>query len=63
MIGQQKYLELLEAGQTTTALQVLRHELAPLDVDEEQLHFLSRYDGMLTLSVLRLKRVLALLVS
>ncbi|KAH7910762.1 WD40 repeat-like protein [Hygrophoropsis aurantiaca] len=41
LIGQQKYLELLEARKTTAALQVLRNELAPLDVDSEELHFLS----------------------
>ncbi|KIM79679.1 hypothetical protein PILCRDRAFT_74055 [Piloderma croceum F 1598] len=40
-IGQQKYLELLEAGKTTLALQVLRNELAPLNVAQDQLHFLS----------------------
>lgn len=42
LISQQKYLELLEAGQTTTALHVLRNEIAPLDVDSDQLHLLSR---------------------
>ncbi|KZP21210.1 WD40 repeat-like protein [Athelia psychrophila] len=42
LIHQQKYLELLEAGRTTTALTVLRNELAPLDFDQDQLHFLSR---------------------
>ncbi|KAJ7709607.1 WD40 repeat-like protein [Mycena rosella] len=41
LISQQKYLELLEAQRTTDALQVLRNELAPLDVDSEQLHALS----------------------
>ncbi|KAJ7444832.1 WD40-repeat-containing domain protein [Mycena latifolia] len=41
LISQQKYLELLEAQQTTDALQVLRNELAPLDVDSDQLHLLS----------------------
>ncbi|KAJ7632831.1 WD40 repeat-like protein [Roridomyces roridus] len=41
LISQQKYLELLEAQRTTDALQVLRNELAPLDVDPEQLHILS----------------------
>ncbi|KAF7338070.1 WD-domain-containing protein [Mycena venus] len=45
LISQQKYLELLEAQKTTDALHVLRNELAPLDVDSEQLHSLSRiYD-------------------
>lgn len=42
MISQQKYLELLEAKKTTLALHVLRHELAPLNVDSEPLHTLSR---------------------
>ncbi|KZP21192.1 WD40 repeat-like protein [Athelia psychrophila] len=41
LIHRQKYLELLEAGRTTTALTVLRNELAPLDFDQDQLHFLS----------------------
>ncbi|KAF7970217.1 hypothetical protein HWV62_24744 [Athelia sp. TMB] len=45
LIYRQKYLELLEAGRTTTALQVLRNELAPLDFDQDQLHFLSRCVG------------------
>ncbi|KAK7693817.1 hypothetical protein QCA50_003389 [Cerrena zonata] len=40
-ISRQKYLELLEAGKTSAALQVLRYELAPLKVDTEQLHSLS----------------------
>jgi len=43
LIGRQKYPELLEVGKTTIALQVLRNELAPLNVDQDQLHFLSRY--------------------
>ncbi|EIW84917.1 WD40 repeat-like protein [Coniophora puteana RWD-64-598 SS2] len=41
LIGQQKYLELLEAGKTAAALQVLRTELAPLNVGSDQLHSLS----------------------
>ncbi|KZT09725.1 WD40 repeat-like protein [Laetiporus sulphureus 93-53] len=41
LISQQKYLELLEAGRTTAALSVLRNELAPLNIDPEQLHSLS----------------------
>ncbi|KAJ6502265.1 WD40 repeat-like protein [Mycena sanguinolenta] len=41
LISQQKYLELLEAQRTTDALHVLRNELAPLDVDSEQLRNLS----------------------
>ncbi|KAH7889566.1 WD40 repeat-like protein [Phlebopus sp. FC_14] len=43
LIGRQKYLELLEARKTTTALQVLRNELAPLSADPEQLHALSSF--------------------
>jgi hypothetical protein len=42
LISQQKYLELLEAKKTTAALHVLRNELAPLNVDSDQLHTLSR---------------------
>lgn len=42
LISQQKYLELLEAGKTGAALNILRHELAPLNVDTDQLHTLSR---------------------
>ncbi|KAJ8507610.1 hypothetical protein ONZ45_g10037 [Pleurotus djamor] len=41
LIRQQKYLELLEAQRTTAALNVLRNELAPLNVDAEHLHTLS----------------------
>ncbi|KAG5654118.1 hypothetical protein H0H81_007170 [Sphagnurus paluster] len=41
LISQQKYLELLEAKKTTLALHVLRHELAPMNVDSDQLHTLS----------------------
>ncbi|KAJ7085797.1 WD40 repeat-like protein [Mycena belliarum] len=41
LISQQKYLELLEAQHTTEALQVLRNELAPLEVDSDHLHRLS----------------------
>ncbi|KAF8077731.1 WD40 repeat-like protein [Lyophyllum atratum] len=41
LISQQKYLELLEAKKTTSALHVLRHELAPMNVDSDQLHTLS----------------------
>ncbi|RDB21395.1 WD repeat-containing protein 26 [Hypsizygus marmoreus] len=43
LISQQKYLELLEAGRTTSALHVLRNELAPLNVDSDQLHTLSSF--------------------
>jgi hypothetical protein len=42
LIKQQKYLELLEAKKTTAALHVLRNELAPLNVDSDHLHTLSR---------------------
>ncbi|THH20764.1 hypothetical protein EUX98_g8521 [Antrodiella citrinella] len=41
LISQQKYLELLEAGKTGAALNILRQELAPLNVDADQLHTLS----------------------
>ncbi|KDQ60900.1 hypothetical protein JAAARDRAFT_55637 [Jaapia argillacea MUCL 33604] len=41
LISQQKYLELLEEENTTAALHVLRNEIAPLDVDPDQLHSLS----------------------
>ncbi|EPQ57967.1 WD40 repeat-like protein [Gloeophyllum trabeum ATCC 11539] len=41
LISQQKYLELLEAENTTAALQVLRNEIAPLQVESDQLHSLS----------------------
>ena len=43
LISQQKYLELLEAGKTGSALNILRQELAPLNVDSDQLHSLSRW--------------------
>jgi len=43
LISQQKYLELLEAKKTTAALHVLRNELAPLNVDSDQLHTLSSF--------------------
>jgi WD repeat-containing protein 26 len=43
LISQQKYLELLEGRQTTTALNVLRNELASNNIDPDQLHSLSRY--------------------
>ncbi|KAI3616667.1 wd domain-containing protein [Moniliophthora roreri] len=41
VISKQKYLELLEARKTTSALHVLRNELAPLSVDTDLLHSLS----------------------
>ncbi|KZT26589.1 WD40 repeat-like protein [Neolentinus lepideus HHB14362 ss-1] len=41
LISQQKYLEFLEAENTSAALQVLRNELAPSHVDSDQLHSLS----------------------
>ena len=43
LIAKQKYLEYLEAGKTTAALHVLRHELAPLNPESEHLHALSAY--------------------
>lgn len=42
LISRQKYLELVEARKPTSALQVLRNELTPLNVDPDQLHMLSR---------------------
>ncbi|KAA1469347.1 WD40 repeat-like protein [Dentipellis sp. KUC8613] len=41
LINQQKYLEYLEAGRSTAALHVLRNELAPLNMEPEQLQPLS----------------------
>ncbi|KAF9052998.1 WD40 repeat-like protein [Panaeolus papilionaceus] len=41
LISRQKYLELLEAKKPTSALQVLRNELAPLNVEPDHLHTLS----------------------
>lgn len=41
MILRQKYLELLEAGQTNRALKVLRIEVAPVTIQPEKLHALS----------------------
>ncbi|KAF5373710.1 hypothetical protein D9758_000745 [Tetrapyrgos nigripes] len=41
LIYRQKYLELLEAEKTTAALDVLRNEISPLDVESEELHTLS----------------------
>jgi len=43
LIGRQKYLELLEAQQTIPALHVLRNEIAPLNVDPDQLNVLTKY--------------------
>ncbi|KAI8961572.1 WD40 repeat-like protein [Daldinia sp. FL1419] len=40
-IRQQKFLELLEKGETGRALMVLRNELTPLCQDTQKLHFLS----------------------
>lgn len=40
-LRKQKFLELLEARQTTKALQVLRMELQPLRIDVRNVHFLS----------------------
>lgn len=42
-IRKQKFLELLEAKESTKALHVLRTELTPLGHDMKELHFLSRY--------------------
>lgn len=42
-IRQQKYLELLEQGDSRQALVVLRTELTPLNRDPEQLSFLSQF--------------------
>nr|ANC28035.1 WD-repeat protein [Polyporus umbellatus] len=41
LIAKQKYLEYLEAGKTTSALHVLRNELAPLNPEVDHLHALS----------------------
>lgn len=42
-LREQKYLELLEQGDLSSALHVLRHELTPLHQDIAKLHKLSRY--------------------
>ena len=42
LIGQQKFLELLEARKTIPALNVLRNELAPLNASPDQLHSLTK---------------------
>ncbi|KAH9848901.1 WD40 repeat-like protein [Lenzites betulinus] len=41
LIAKQKYLEYLEAGKTTMALNVLRNEIAPLNPELDHLHALS----------------------
>jgi hypothetical protein len=41
MVLRQKYLELIEAGQTVRALKVLRLEVAPAATDTAKLHALS----------------------
>ena len=43
MIRQQKYLELLETGDTGRGVMVLRNELQPLHYDADRLAFLSKY--------------------
>lgn len=42
-LREQKFLELLEAGEDSRALIVLRKELEPLGYDVPRLHFLSGY--------------------
>ena len=42
LLGQQQYLELLEAGEVKRALAILRNDLAPLEVNRPELHLLSR---------------------
>ncbi|KAI9023286.1 WD40-repeat-containing domain protein [Hyaloraphidium curvatum] len=41
LLGQQQYLELLEAGEVKQALVILRKDLAPLEVNRTELHNLS----------------------
>lgn len=41
LVRQQKYLELLEIRDVSSALNVLRNELTPLKTDTQRLHFLS----------------------
>lgn len=41
LIRQQKYLELLEKGETMQALHVLRSEITPLGQNIERLHLLT----------------------
>ena len=41
LLRQQKYLELLEAGQSKEALECLRKELSPLNINSPKVHFLS----------------------
>ena len=48
---QQKFLELLENGDITRALAVLRTELTPLNQNEEKLHSLARYVEQSSLSL------------
>jgi len=43
LVSQQKYLELLEGGQISGALEVLRNELAPTHSGVDKLHLLSRF--------------------
>lgn len=42
MLQEQRYLELLESGQTKKALSVLRERLTPLSHGSDKLHQLSR---------------------
>jgi hypothetical protein len=45
LINQQRYLELLEEGNTSKALSVLRDEIAPLDGASERIQELSRWSS------------------
>jgi WD repeat-containing protein 26 len=43
LIREQKFLEALEDKNFTVALNILRTELSPLNIDTEKVHNLSRY--------------------